>query len=62
MELNNTGLPEFKIANLFQDIEMLKNIQALALEIIKEDKSLEKEQNKLLKQSIQKKFKERVEI
>lgn len=62
MELNNIGLPEFKIANLFQDIEMLKNIQALALKIITEDKSLEKEQNKLLKQSIQKKFKERVEI
>lgn len=41
---------------------MLKNIQALALKIITEDKSLEKEQNKLLKQSIQKKFKERVEI
>lgn len=54
MEQNNTGLPEFKIANLFQDIEMLKNVQSLAIKILEDDENLEKPENKVLKQSIQK--------
>lgn len=62
MEQNNTGLPEFKIANLFQDIEMLKNVQSLAIKILEDDENLEKPENKALKQSIQKKFRERIEI
>lgn len=62
MEQGNTGLPEFKIANLFQDIEMLKNVQSLAIKILEDDENLEKPQNKALKQNIQKKFRERIEI
>lgn len=62
MEQNNTGLPEFKIANLFHDIEMLKNVQSLAIKILEDDENLEKPENKVLKQSIQKKFRERIEI
>ena len=62
MEQSNTGLPEFKIANLFQDIEMLKNVQSLAIKILEDDENLEKPENKVLKQSIQKKFRERIEI
>ena len=62
MEQSNTGLPEFKIANLFQDIEMLKNVQSLAIKISEDDEHLEKPENKVLKQSIQKKFRERIEI
>ena len=62
MEQNNTGLPEFKIANLFQDIEMLKNVQSLAIKILEDEENLEKTENKLLKQGIQKKFRERIEI
>ncbi len=62
MEQNNTGLPEFKIANLFQDIEMLKNVQSLAIKILEDDENLENPENKVLKQSIQKKFRERIEI
>ncbi len=62
MEQNNTGLPEFKIANLFQDIEMLKNVQSLAIKILEDDENLEKPENKVLKQGIQKKFRERIEI
>ena len=62
MEQSNTGLPEFKIANLFQDIEMLKNVQSLAIKILEDDENLEKPENKVLKQSIQKKFRERKEI
>lgn len=56
------GLPEFKIANLFQDIEMLKGVQSLAIQIINKDPKLEKEENKKLKKMIENKFKNRIEI
>lgn len=56
------GLPEFKIANLFQDIDMLKNVQSIAMKIIQEDKELEDEKNKLLKKQIHKTFKDRINI
>lgn len=56
------GLPEFKIANLFTDMEILKETQTLANKIIQEDFNLEKEENKELKNMVQKKFKNRIEI
>lgn len=56
------GLPEFKIANLFQDIEMLKSIQSVAIKIMEEDPGLEKEKNKLIKKQIEDKFEDRIEI
>ena len=56
------GLPEFKIANLFQDIEILKGVQSLAIQIIEKDPKLEKEENKKLKQIIENKFKNIIEI
>lgn len=62
MEQNSIGLPEFKIANLFEDIEMLKSVQSVAVKIMEEDPKLEKEKNKLLKQMIEKKFSNRIEI
>jgi len=42
------GLPEFKIVNLFEDMEELKEVQALAISIIAEDPDLSSEKNKLL--------------
>jgi len=56
------GLPELKIANLFEDIEMLKSIQSVAIKIMEEDPNLEKEKNILLRKQIEKKFKDRIEI
>ena len=56
------GIPEFKIANLFEDIDTLKMVQAIAMEIINKDPLLEKEENKVLQKMIDKKFKERIEI
>ena len=56
------GIPEFKIANLFQDVEMLKNIQSLAMKIINEDSKLESDKNKKLKKQILKTLTERIEI
>ena len=56
------GLPEFKIANIFQDMPMLKNIQSIASDILKEDPELEQEKNKRLKHEVEKKFVENIEI
>ena len=56
------GLPEFKIANLFEDIEMLKSVQSVAIKIMEDDPNLEKEKNRELKKQIEIKFKDRIEI
>ena len=39
------GLPEFKIANLFEDIEILKKVQDVAIKIMNDDPNLTKEKN-----------------
>ena len=56
------GLPEFKIANLFEDIGILKAVQAIAIKIINDDPKLEKDKNKLLKKVVDEKFGSRIEI
>lgn len=56
------GIPEFKVANLFEDMNILKRVQALAIKILDEDKKLEKEENVKLKQMIDKKFNGKIEI
>ncbi len=56
------GIPEFKIANLFEDIEILKLVQSVATKILLEDPKLEKDKNKLLKELIKEKFIKRIEI
>ena len=56
------GLPEFKIANLFEDIETLKMVQSVAIKILSNDPKLEKDDNQLLKELIKEKFMKRIEI
>ena len=56
------GLPEFKIANLFEDIGILKKVQKLALDIMDDDPLLEKEKNRKLNDLIKDKFGQRIEI
>lgn len=56
------GLPEFKIANLFEDIAVLKKVQRLALKIIEDDPLLEKEKNAKLNDLVKEKFSSRIEI
>ena len=56
------GIPEFKIANLFEDMGILKGVQALAIEVMDKDPNLEKEENYRLKKMIENKFKSRIEI
>ena len=56
------GLPEFKIANLFEDMKILKLAQAVAIDIIEKDPKLEKEENSKFKELIKDKFTKRIEI
>ena len=56
------GLPEFKIANLFEDIEILKKVQDVAIKIMNDDPNLTKEKNLELKKQIENKFKDRIQI
>ena len=56
------GLPEFKIANLFEDIPILKAVQSTAIKIIADDPKLEKVENKRLKELIKNNFSDRIEI
>ena len=56
------GIPEFKIANLFTDLEMLKQVQAIVNEILSKDPELESSENKILNKMVENKFKNRIEI
>ena len=56
------GLPEFKIANLFEDMPILKQVQGLAIRIMEEDPKLEKEENQGLKKQVKAKFTDRIEL
>lgn len=50
------GIPDLKIANLYRDIEILKTAQKAALELMEQDRFLEKPENRLLKSKISEKF------
>ena len=50
------GLPEFKIANLFEDMPILKQAQEVASNIIKNDATLENKDNLLLNRAVNKKL------
>lgn len=56
------GIPEFKVANLFEDMDILKQAQNLAIKILDKDKNLEKPENKMLKEAINKKFSGNIEM
>ena len=56
------GIPEFKIANLFEDMKVLKMVQNLAIKIEEEDPKLELEKNSKLKKLVENKFSNRIEI
>ena len=51
-----------KIANLFEDMPILKEVQKLASNILENDRKLEKECNARLKKLIENKFTKRIEI
>lgn len=59
---NQHGIPDFKIANLFTDIDILKLAQEAAIKIVNDDEKLEKPENTLLKELVKDKFTDRIEI
>ena len=50
------GIPDMKIANLYKDIEILKEVQKSSIKLFKDDPMLIKENNKLLKEKIEQFF------
>lgn len=54
--IRQSGLPEFKLANLLKDIKILQDAQIAAKELLEEDKYLEKEENKPLRDELYNKF------
>ena len=56
------GIPEFKVANLFEDMPILQVVQELAIRIMDEDPDLSLEKNKELKEMVEKKFGDRIDI
>ena len=56
------GIPEFKIANLFEDMNILKLVQSIVVQILDKDPKLEKEDNKIIKKLVDEKFKDRIEL
>lgn len=56
------GIPEFKIANLFTDMPILKSVQSVALKIENEDSGLLLEKNKELRKLVENKLKQNVSL
>ncbi len=56
------GLPEFKVANLYTDVKIMKVAQEAVKELLLDDPYLEKEENRKLKEKIDKLFDRRLEI
>lgn len=58
--IRQSGLPEFKLANLLKDIQVLKDAQDAAKAIIQKDKYLLSEENVKIKEAIYQKFGEQL--
>ena len=56
------GIPDFKIANLFEDMPTLKLVQNLCIRILNDDPLLKKEKNAKLKLMIDDKYKNRIDL
>ena len=56
------GIPEMKIANLFEDIKVVKEVQDISCKILADDPNLEQEKNMKLKKLTASKFTKRIEI
>jgi len=50
------GIPEFKIANLYKDMDILKEAQDAALKLMEKDRYFQDPANKLLGQAVKEKF------
>ncbi len=59
--IRQSGMPEFKLANLLSDVTILKKSQDAVNEIIAQDSELEKAENQLIKEALYQKFGEQLE-
>lgn len=56
------GVPEFKVANLFTDMEILKEAQAAAKKLLQEDPMIQREENQGIKKKIDRLFQKKLEL
>ena len=56
------GVPEFKVANLFTDMDILKDAQQCSKKLLKEDPFLKNEENAKIKEKIDDLFKTKLEL
>ena len=56
------GVPEFKVANLFTDMEILKDAQKAAKKLLIEDPMIQKEENQGIKNKIDQLFQKKLEL
>ncbi len=56
------GVPEFKVANLFTDMDLLKDAQECAKNILEEDPLLKEDQNSGIRKKIGELFKNKLEL
>lgn len=59
--IRQSGLPEFKLADLLKDIKVLQDAQVAAKELLDDDRYLEKEENLALKKELYQKFGDKLE-
>ena len=50
------GIPDLRIANLYKDMEILKKAQEAAEILIRDDRKLETQENRLLGQAVREKY------
>lgn len=55
------GIPDLKIANLYRDMDILKEAQAAAIKLYREDSMLEKAENRLLGIKLKERFTNRID-
>ena len=60
--VRQSGMPELKYANLFEDAELLNKARKDAFRIIKNDPLLEHSKNRVIKQGIVKKWKKTLDM
>ncbi len=60
--IRQSGLPEFKLANLLKDVKILKDTQQAAKNVIENDRYLQKSENNELRKVLIEKFGEQMKI
>ena len=58
MGIRQSGLPEFRVADIIRDEELLKEARKTAFDLVMNDPKLEMEEHRLLKKELNKRFAE----